>query len=452
MKFHRSTFAGQFLALVAGTILIAQLMVIAIFFIIADNRSDEYEENAIIRNISTVYLNINGKSLEDQTEVLNLLDSSEVFYYLSTTQEATTLLEDGRKADWFGNQLGATDVYFSDVKESLSNLWVYWFDEDWESCFMLANSVDSSKSCPHQVYSMQLSNGHWLNSKTDIEPGELATLIPVLISVAISLGAVFIATTIAVKSVTRPLKNLASTAEKFGRGEDVTFSETDAPQELALLNFTLSTMQSRLTRFVEDRTKMLAAISHDLRTPITSLRLRAEFIDDKALQEKMISTLEDMESMVESTLEFAKQDFAGGKVEIIDVQKLLCELAEESDKISFFSELDSFNYPCRRISLKRAIRNILDNAIRYGDIAKIQFGAHETGISISVTDNGPGIPEDKLDDIFKPFYRLDMARNTESGNVGLGLAIARTIIHKHGGSISAANTDNGLKVAVELPL
>ncbi len=197
---------------------------------------------------------------------------------------------------------------------------------------------------------------------------------------------------------------------------------------------------------------MLAAISHDLRTPITSLRLRTEFIEDKELQAKMVNTLEDMQTMVEACLAFSQQDVLEEETETIDIVETLKDLAEDSSHITFSSTIPSYEYPCRSVSLKRAIRNLLENAVKYGSKAHMSFEKPDNKILITIQDQGPGIPEEKQEEVFEPFIRLDKARNTESGSVGLGLSIARTIIHKHGGTITAQNTFPGLEMTVTLPI
>ena len=165
----------------------------------------------------------------------------------------------------------------------------------------------------------------------------------------------------------------------------------------------------------------------------------------------MIKTLKDMESMVEGCLAFAKQEVQEEKSEIINLVETLSNLAGEYPGIAFSTSLGAHKYLCRPVSLRRAIRNVFENAVHYGTGARVTVDSDGHGVSIEIVDEGPGVPDGMLEDIFEPFFRVDEGRNTETGNVGLGLSIARTIVHKHGGTIRAANVPNGLKMRIWLP-
>jgi signal transduction histidine kinase len=231
-------------------------------------------------------------------------------------------------------------------------------------------------------------------------------------------------------------------------------------------------MQARLNRFLEDRTRMLAAISHDLRTPITLLRLRAEFIEDAEEQRRIKEILDDMETMVSTTLSFAHEQEnpePGRRVDIIALVESLCdELADAGRDVVLVGGnggLRSAVLWCRPVSFKRALSNVLDNAIKYGRRARVELSPlnapHATGerieeseaegrggLRIEIRDEGPGLPESELEQVFRPFYRLDPSRNRSTGGVGLGLSIARTILHSHGGTITLSNHPEGGAVAV----
>jgi signal transduction histidine kinase len=214
-------------------------------------------------------------------------------------------------------------------------------------------------------------------------------------------------------------------------------------------------MQERLQRFVEDRTRMLAAISHDLRTPLTSLRLRAEFVQDHDLQEKMLKTIEEIQTMTEAALAFAREDAAVEETRTVDLSALvgsLCDdLAELGQNVTV-SDGPKVLYRCRPDSLRRAIRNLVENAVRYGEQAKVSLVRSADGLDIVVEDGGPGIPQADMEQVFAPFFRLEQSRNRETGGVGLGLSIARAIARHHGGDIVLENRSNGLRAVIRLPL
>jgi len=201
---------------------------------------------------------------------------------------------------------------------------------------------------------------------------------------------------------------------------------------------------------------MLAAISHDLRTPITSLRLRAEFIDDDENREKMIEVLEEMAAMTEATLRFARDEAHAEKAENADLGAILEALAGDQQDLGHECSVDveeKIVLSCRPVALKRALRNLIENAIRYGDSVSITAARMANEVAIRISDKGPGIPEDRLKDVFEPFVRLEESRNEETGGIGLGLAITRSIIHAHGGTITLKNRpERGLEAEVRLPL
>ena len=214
-------------------------------------------------------------------------------------------------------------------------------------------------------------------------------------------------------------------------------------------------MQERLSRFVGDRTRMLAAIGHDLRTPITALKLRAELVDDADNRERMRATLDDMQRMTEATLSFAGDDAGDEPSRVVDLASLVASVAADRADIGedvVFEEAERLPYPCRQLALRRALGNLVENAVRYAGAARIRLEARKEGPRIVVEDRGPGIPEDRLEEVFKPFVRLEESRSRETGGSGLGLAIARSLVLAHGGALTLGNRDGGgLSATIELP-
>jgi signal transduction histidine kinase len=303
--------------------------------------------------------------------------------------------------------------------------------------------------------SIPLSDGSFLNVETNYRPPP-RTLMPLLVQLGLMALAVILIVAFAVRRVSRPLRDLANAAERLGRGEDVTALEATGPLEVRTVTEAFNSMQDRLTRFVRDRTRMLAAISHDLRTPITSLRLRAEFIEDDENREKIIETLEEMSQMTEATLAFARDEAAREEAKPTDLASLLESLAGDQQDLGHkatVNEVDRLVITCRPVALKRAFRNLIENGIRYGDAVEINLARDSKEAVVTISDQGPGIPEDRLADVFEPFVRLEESRSEETGGIGLGLAITRSIIHAHGGTIELKNGDDrGLKAVVRLPV
>jgi len=303
--------------------------------------------------------------------------------------------------------------------------------------------------------SISMTGGRWLNVATSYRPPAGAFL-PLLVQLALTALLTTLIIGIAVRRVTRPLKDLSVSAEKFGRGEEQQPLTPSGPREVRTLTSTFNDMQDRLTRFVRDRTRMLAAISHDLRTPITSLRLRAEFIEDDENRDKVIETLDEMAAMTEATLRFAKDEAQAETAENADLGALLEALAGDQQDLGHDCTVECDKrivLPCRPVALKRAFRNLIENGIRYGKAVSIGAAIEAGEAVVRICDKGPGIPEDKLKDVFEPFVRLEESRSEETGGIGLGLSITRSIIHAHGGRIRLGNRpDGGLEAEVRLPL
>jgi signal transduction histidine kinase len=258
-----------------------------------------------------------------------------------------------------------------------------------------------------------------------------------------------------VRRLTRPLSEVAAAAERFGQDVAAPPLPETGPDEVRRVACAFNRMQRQLRRFVEDRTRMLAAISHDLRTPITLLRLRTEFITDLEQQTRMRANLDEMEAMISATLAFARDDTAREASQTVDLVGLVASLCDDMADAGLpvsFEPLGRLPMACRLTALRRAFTNLVNNAIKYGGAARVVLTVTDGAVIIAIDDDGPGIPEDEQENVFQPFYRLDSSRNAETGGVGLGLSVARTILHAHGGDIRFRNRpEGGLRVTVTLP-
>ena len=214
-------------------------------------------------------------------------------------------------------------------------------------------------------------------------------------------------------------------------------------------------MQTRLARFIADRTRIFAAMSHDLKTPLTRIRLRTEMLDDAELRAKFAKDVEEMESMIAQTLDFMRDATASEPAQPVDVMALLESLQTDYQDAGQSFELDG--RAARPISgrpraLRRCLTNLLDNAIRYGRGARIEVEERASELSIRVLDEGPGIPQAEIERAFEPFFRGEASRSRETGGTGLGLGIARNIARAHGGDVTLANrSGGGLEATLTLP-
>ena len=311
---------------------------------------------------------------------------------------------------------------------------------------------------PFLRISVRLTDQSWLNFVTHVEhhgdplwrPGFVAPL-------ASGLLVVMLLSILAVRHAAKPLGVLAAAAQRLGRDVNAPPVPVNGPREVRAAAEAFNEMQMRLRRFIEDRTQMLAAISHDLRTPITRLKLRAEFIDDDEQRDKLLGDLNEMEAMIAEILVFARDDSAREPRRQVDLAAMLAELA--GDMSATYAGPESLMIHAGPIGIKRAFANLIDNAHKYATSCTIDITSNAHLISVIIDDDGPGIPETEFERVFTPFYRIESSRNRESGGTGLGLAVARSAIRAHGGDITLANratpdqpNRTGLRVIVTLPV
>ncbi|MEO1090675.1 MAG: ATP-binding protein [Pseudomonadota bacterium] len=303
--------------------------------------------------------------------------------------------------------------------------------------------------------SMQLPSGEWLNADLDFVQGGPERSAPALVGTLLAAVAIVVALVLMVRRLSRPLSELADNADRLGRGQDPRPLAETGPDEVRRTIRAFNTMTERLRRFIEGQTRMLAAISHDLKTPITSLRIRAEFVEDGENREKMLATLEDMRRITQATLAFARDDVAREPERTVDVAALVDSICDDVRDVGgdvTFRDGAAVPFLCRPNELKRAVRNLVENAVSHGLRAQVTVEPTADAVVIVVEDEGPGIMAHDVDRVFEPFVRLEESRSIETGGIGLGLSIARSVVQGHGGSIELGNRrPQGLRVEVTLP-
>jgi hypothetical protein len=265
----------------------------------------------------------------------------------------------------------------------------------------------------------------------------------------------------AVRRLTGPVRILAEAAEALGRDVNAPPLPENGPTEVAVAAVAFNTMAARIRRFVQDRTELLTAIGHDLRTPITRLKLRAEFMEDDEQRGKMLSDLEELEAMVSATLAFGRDARATEPVTSLDLVELLRTILDEAgdehpeivDKLRYEGP-PHLTVRARSLSLKRALVNLIGNAVNYGGSALVRLSSPvDRTVTVEIEDDGPGIAPGELDRVFEPFHRGEPSRNRETGGVGLGLPIARNILRAHGGDVVIANRPaGGVRATVTIPV
>lgn len=306
-------------------------------------------------------------------------------------------------------------------------------------------------------FDVRLLDGQWIRITAG---GKVDAAVPALpnsliIQLLITLGIVTTVVMIAVRQATRPLQQLAQAADTLGRDLDAPPLTEEGSVETRRAAQAFNRMQTKIKRLVNERASALAAVSHDLRTPLTRLRLRTELVDDVQLRDQMASDLESMAAMLDATLDYLRGLQSNEVVRPIDINALLGSMVEDALVIGRVISIEGSAlapYNGRLSALQRALQNLIDNAIKYGQGARIFVEDSATLLCISVHDEGPGIPSTELTRVKEPYYRVDAARSFETGGVGLGLSIVNDIAFMHGGELQIANRpQGGLSATLILP-
>jgi len=255
------------------------------------------------------------------------------------------------------------------------------------------------------------------------------------------------------KNQTRPIINLARAAEKFGRGENIDEFRPSGALEIRQAGYEFDKMRKRIMRHLNQRSEMLSGISHDLRTPLTRMKLQLTFIKDQELSKKISLDIDEMEKMLNEYLQFTSSSYLE-KDETFNISELIENIIKKYENIDISTELAARVYMNGRKNLiKRSINNLIDNSIKYANKIYIKLSKKNNNIVIYIDDNGPGIPKNEHENVFKPFYRIDKSRGDSKSSVGLGLSIASDIIKSHGGNILLEKSStNGLRVKIFFPL
>jgi len=273
-----------------------------------------------------------------------------------------------------------------------------------------------------------------------------------LIFVSVSIATVC---TIATRHLVRPIKQLAAAVRRFGVNPQAPALAEAGPHEFRDVIAAFNTMQAQIQKFVAYRTMMLAAISHDLRTPLTRVRLRGELIDDETQQAKLFRDVDEMQTMIDGALAFFRGDADEEATTTFDLagvlQTIANDYADQGIAVRYAGPVHAV-YCGRPFALKRAFTNLIENAVKYATPPEIELCPRDTSVTVAVRDRGPGIPADALARVFTPFFRVDRSRNRATGGVGLGLPAAQAIIRGHGGDIALHNQGTGgLEALVTLP-
>jgi LPXTG-motif cell wall-anchored protein len=303
---------------------------------------------------------------------------------------------------------------------------------------------------------VELKGGQWLEFSTTLPDTGPSTSPRLILALGVMAAMIALLTAWAARRLTAPLTLLADAAERLGRDVGAPPIAVSGSRELRSAAQAFNKMQESVRRLIENRTQMLGAISHDLRTQLTLLRLRAENVDQADDRDRMLNTIGEMEAMLTATLSFARDEATNEMGKRIDIGAFVSSIADDMTDAGLAVQTGPIEpgvvVECKALSLRRALTNLIDNAVKYGGKATVAMRATTTQVEITVDDNGPGIPEVQLGRVMQPFVRLEDSRNRDTGGIGLGLAIAASIAEAHGGTLTLSNRrEGGLRAAIDLP-
>lgn len=303
--------------------------------------------------------------------------------------------------------------------------------------------------------SLALSSGQWFNARARPPAPSWLWLKATLTSVGITAVLLTLTLLLAVRRILRPMNELSRAAHAFGRGEKVRIPEK-GPEDVREVTRAFNQMQDQVGRAQEDRARLLAALAHDLRTPITSMRLRVEMLPEGEDRDRLLDSLREMQHLAEATLDFIRGSTTEQhrRYDLATLLDSLCGDLQEMGLAVHCEDSPRCVVQGQPEAVKRALRNLIENAVNYGEQAEVTLETTDSEAVVTIVDQGPGIPEAELERVFEPFYRLEHSRSRETGGAGLGLAIARTLIRGMGGDIrlGAGPNGQGLRVSVTLPM
>ncbi len=452
--------SGQLILLLLGTLVLSQLFSIVFFLSESDYIVEQIEKNQIIRRSAQAANVLAAVPKQHHLAVLKAISVHRVKFLLDNKPAIspaenikTHYAEEQMLKNMLNKHYNSVFVYQHEVpKNRFLALFEYFYSK-----LILDEQFENKKLERYKLLStsIELSDGQWLNMDVygqDIFPLWAKSTLFSLLIMSIILLVIVVFT---VKRITLPLKELAAKAQQLGVGENVQPVTERGPEDIQHAVRAFNQMQHRLNKMIVHRARSLAAMSHDLRTPLTSLRLHAEFITNEETQENIIDKIDEMEQITKATISFAKQDAWLEQMKKVDLTALLeslcLDLSDLGMKVEYLIT-DKINYSCRPVALKRAFSNLIENGVKYGESVHVEISEQSDQIKVIISDQGQGIPESEHNRMFEAFERMEVSRNKESGGMGLGMTIALTVIQDHGGEIQLQNrASKGLDVVILLP-
>jgi two-component system osmolarity sensor histidine kinase EnvZ len=418
------------LLIVAVPVLVLQLVITIVFFDSLWIKTNKGMTKALINEIN-LFVEVYGNEETNKDELKNLFS---LFIDLNIELVNNKNLENRYTERWFS----PIDRTLRRELKSNFSLGEFWFDTT-----SYRELIDLRIKYQDGYFKFLVPKDRVTSSSARIFA--LWITVPAIIMVIISL--------IFLKNQTRPITNLARAAEQFGKGEDIEEFKPSGALEIRQAGHEFDKMRKRILRHLNQRTEMLSGISHDLRTPLTRMKLQIAFIKDKDLASKLTEDINEMEKMLNEYLQFTSSSYVE-KDEMFNLSELIEEIVIKYNNENIQKDLLPRIYINGRKNLiNRCLNNIIDNALKYGNKVQLKLSKENTNILIIIDDDGSGIPKEEYENVFKPFYKIDKGRADSKSSVGLGLSIASDIIRSHGGNIVLDKSKmNGLSVKIFLPV
>ena len=418
------------LLIVAVPILVLQLVITIVFFDSLWIKTNKGMTRALVNEIST-FIEVHDNEKIDKEELTNLFS---LFLDLNIEFIENKKFKNEYNERWFS----PVDRTLRRELKSNFDLKKFWFDTT-----SYKELIDIRIKYQKGYFKFLVPRDRVTSSSARIFG--LWITVPAIIMIIISL--VFL------KNQTRPITNLARAAERFGKGEEVEEFKPSGALEIRQAGHEFDKMRKRILRHLNQRTEMLSGISHDLRTPLTRMKLQIAFIKNEELAKKLTEDINEMEKMLNEYLQFTSSSYIE-KDEMFNLSDLIEEIVKKYDNKNISQELIPRVYINGKKNLfNRCLNNIIDNGLKFANKVDIKLNKKNTNVFITIDDDGPGIPVKELNNVFKPFYKIDKGRTDSKSSVGLGLSIASDIIRSHGGNIKLEKSKmSGLRVKIFLPI
>ena len=418
------------LLIVAVPVIVIQLIITIVFFDSLWIKTNQGMTRALVNEIKT-FIEVYSNDDYDKDEITNLFS---VYQDLNIEFINEDEFENQYNERWFS----PIDRTLRRELKSKFNLGQYWF-----STTNYKELIDLRIKYQDGYFKFLVPKDRLTSSSARIFG--LWITVPAFIMVIISL--------IFLKNQTRPITALAKAAEKFGKGEKIEEFKPSGASEIRQAGLEFDRMRKRILRHLNQRSEMLSGISHDLRTPLTRMKLQTAFIKDQDISSKLVDDINEMEKMLNEYLQFTSSTYLE-KDELFNLSELLQEIINKYNNHNISKNIiERIYFSGRKNLINRCINNLIDNALKYGENVHIELSKKNSNIFIKIEDDGPGIPEKEYDNVFKPFYKIDKGRGDSKSSVGLGLSIASDIVRSHGGNIKLEKSKlNGLEVRIFLPV